>query len=84
MEPRHITDAKRSAEKTAFLSVVVIWFLITVGVVLLTIKDLKHGQSFGLLWISYGCLALMAVQLLRTARRRARAKASEPHGSRSR
>lgn len=80
MEPRHITDAKRSAEKTGFISAVVIWFLVTVAVVMLTIKDLNNGQSLDLLWISYGCLALMAVQLLATARRRARAKASKPGG----
>ncbi len=72
VEPKHITDAKRSAEKTGFITVVVIWFLIVIGVVLLTINDLSHGRFLGSLWVSYACLVLMAASLVRMARRRAR------------
>jgi len=63
----NVRAAKRAAERTGLITVIVIFALIAVAFVLLL--TVGH-RSFGSLWFGVAALALGVVSIIRTVRRR--------------
>ncbi len=69
-EPAHVTEAKRAAGRTRVGAMVVIFGILTVGIVLLAIRDFSRPGPVGLsIWVSIASIILAWVLTLRVFRK---------------
>ena len=69
-EPAHITEAKRAADRTRVIAMVVILGILTVGIVLQAIRSFSRPGPVGLsIWVSIASITLAWVLSLRVFRK---------------
>jgi hypothetical protein len=73
IEPAYTAEAKRAAARTGLISILVIFGIITMGIVLLAVRDFSRPGPIGLtLWVSIAAMILAWFRLFRLFRKRKR------------